>query len=131
MKVIPPTASEVIFRQAERMLMTNPLMMSDYWTTLFNTFKGIIDEDDEKILDRAIIEIERWISDDFNPMTLPEAEVLMFQNMDLYSGFEVNGQMITQQEINQRLQQVKTWLQQLLYGKYMPQIRFTQAIKIG
>lgn len=64
-------------------------------------------------------------------MTLPEAEVLMFQNMDLYSGFEVNGQMITQQEINQRLQQVKTWLQQLLYGKYMPQIRFTQAIKIG
>lgn len=59
MKVIPPTASEVIFRQAERMLMTNPLMMSDYWTTLFNTFKGIIDEDDEKILDRAIIEIER------------------------------------------------------------------------
>ena len=105
--------------------------MSDYWTALFNTFKGLLMEDDTKILDTAIKEIEEWLSDEFNPMTLDEAEVLMFQNMDLYSGFEVEGQMITQQEINQKLQAVKTWLQQLLYGKYMPNIRFTVPLKIG
>lgn len=110
--------------------MINPLMMSDYWTALFNTFKGLLEEEDIKIIDTATKEIEVWMSDEFNPMTLAEAEVLMFQNMDLYSGFEVNGQMITQQEINQKLQTIKTWLQQILYGKYMPHIRFTQTMRI-
>ena len=131
MKVVPPTNAEIIFHQAERMLMINPLMMSDYWSALFNTFRGMIDEEDLNILNKSVADIEEWLSDDFNPMTLDEAEVLMFQNMDLYSGFEVNGEMITQQHINQKLQAIKNWLQQLLYGKYMPNIRFTQQIKIG
>lgn len=130
MKVINPTMQEVVYRQIDKIIFTNPLMMNDYWTTLFNTARGLLDEKDIKMLDMAIMQLEQWLSDDFNTMTLEEAEVLMFQNMDLKSGFEVNGEMITQQEILRRLQQIKNWLQRVLYSKYLPQIRFTQRVPL-
>jgi hypothetical protein len=62
-------------------------------------------------------------------MTLSEIETRMFQNLDLLSGFEVNGNIITQMEINERLEVIKDWLQQLLYH-YLDDIRLTKVIDV-
>lgn len=132
MKVIAPTTGEIIYKQCYRMLSINPLMMNDYWTQLFSSFKSLIsffgDEDNLAELDNKIKYIEQWISDDYNPMSIAEAEVRMFQNMDLLSGFEVNGNLITQMEINHRLNDIKAWLTELLY-EYLPHIRFTAQFR--
>lgn len=110
----------------------NPLMLNDYWTQLFSSFKSMMSLFDDKEnmaeLDKRIKEIEEWLSDEYNPLTLSEAEVRMFQNMDLLSGFEVNGKLVTQMEINDKLGQIKRWLTELLY-EYLPYIRFTQQMR--
>lgn len=129
MKVIPPTGLEIAWKQCKQMLMLNPLAMPSYYTALFSSFRALLDEEHIKELDKKIKEVEVWLSDDLNPMTLDEAEMRMFQNMDLLSGFEVRGQMITQMEINQRLEEIKTWLTQLLY-MYLPYIRFTTPVRM-
>lgn len=129
MKVIPPTYQEMSFKQCQRLLMLNPLMMSGYYTTLFNTFKSLLLEEDIEQLDAMIKAVEERLSDDYNKLTLQEAELRMFNNMDLLSGFEVNGRMVTQMEINQWLEEIKSWLTQRLYA-YLPHIRFTTPIKI-
>jgi len=103
--------------------------MPSYYGTLFASFRALLDTQHIEQLDAQIKEVEKWLSDDLNKMTLDEVEMRMFQNMDLLSGFEVNGQMITQMEINQKLEEIKTWLTQLLYV-YLPYIRFTQAVKM-
>lgn len=125
--------TEVMFRQCEKILYTNYLMIPDYYTQLFSSFKSLMvmfgDSENIGVLTKAIKDIEGWLSDEYNPMTLAEAETRMFQNMDLLSGFEVNGIMITQQEIYTRLNEIKSWLNSLLYD-YMPMIRFTQQIKV-
>ena len=129
MKVIPPTYQEMAFTQCQRLLMLNPLMMSGYWTALFNTFKSLLVDEDVEELEGMIKEIEVWLSDEYNPMTLQEMEIRMFQNMDLLSGFEVNGNIITQMEINEKLEKIKGWLTQKLY-EYLPYIRFTTQIRM-
>lgn len=129
MKVIPPNIHELAFKQCQRLLMMNPLMMSTYYTTLFTTFRSLLTEDDSIVLDYHIKNIEGWLSDDLNKMTLQEAELRMYNNMDLLSGFLVRGSMITQMEIQQKLEEVKTWLTQRLYT-YMYHIRFTQNVTI-
>jgi len=110
----------------------NSLMMNDYWTQLFTSFKSLMrlfgDEENLEELEKRIKDIEDWLSDEYNPMTLQEAEVLMFQNMDLLSGFIVSGQMITQQDINSRLNKIKQYLNELIYD-YLPHIRFTQQMQ--
>ncbi len=121
--------SEIAWKQCKQILMMNSLTMPSYYGTLFASFKALIDKEHIDELDKQIKEIEVWLSDDLNQMTLDEVEMRMFQNMDLLSGFEVKGQMITQMEINQRLEQIKTWLTQLLYI-YLPYIRFTQAVRM-
>ena len=129
MKVIAPTYGEIAFKQCQRMLMLNPLAMSGYYTALFTTFKSLLSEEHIQELDEKIKEIEDWLSDELNPMTLQEAELRMFNNMDLLSGFEVNNVLITQMEINERLEEIKGWLTQLLY-MYLPNIRFTTPLRI-
>jgi hypothetical protein len=62
-------------------------------------------------------------------MTLEEAEMRMFQNMDLLSGFDVNGEFITQMEINKRLEEIKSWLNERFYS-ILPNIRFSSPIRI-
>jgi len=108
--------------------MMNPLAMQGYYSTLFNSFKSLLIPQHKFMLDEMIKEIEDWLSDDYNKMTLQEAEIRMYSNMDLLSGFEVNGKLITQLEINERLEKIKTWLTQRLY-EYMPNIRFTKTIQ--
>jgi len=129
MKVIPPTINEIAWKQCKQMLMLNPLTMPNYYTTLFATFKSLLGDVHQQELDKKIKEIENWLSDDLNKMTLSEVELRMFNNMDLLSGFEVNGKMITQMEINQRLEDIKSWLMQLLY-LYLPYIRFTAPVRM-
>jgi len=129
MKIITPTTDEMIWRSCERMLMLNPLAHQTYYSTLFNMFRGLLAPQHIQELNARVKEIEIWLSDDFNKMTLHEAEVRMFQNMDLLSGFEVNGQLISQMEINTRLEEIKNWLQGLLYA-YMEHIRFTVALRV-
>jgi len=133
MKVIPPNSSELAFRQIERILNLNPLAMSQYYSTLFTAFKNLMlmmnDEDNFNELDKKMKDVEKWLSDEFNPMTLSEAEMRMWNNMDLLSGFEVNGQMITQMEINQRLEEIKQWLISIHF-EYMRYIRWTAQIKM-
>lgn len=107
----------------------NPLTMPTYYSTLFSTFKSLLVQEHLDELDRKIKEVENWMSDDLNPMTLNEAEIRMWQNMDLYSGFERGGEMITQMDINAKLEEIKSWLEQLFW-MYFPHIRFTVPIKI-
>jgi len=132
MRVIPPTNGEIIWKSCFRLLSMNSLMMNDYWTQLFTSFKSLMrlfgDEENLEELEKRIKDIEDWLSDEYNPMTLQEAEVLMFQNMDLLSGFIVSGQMITQQDINSRLNEIKQYLNELIYD-YLPHIRFTQQMQ--
>lgn len=87
------------------------------------------DEENFKELERKIKEIEIWLSDEFNPITLEEAEQRMWSNMDLLSGFQVNGVLITQMEINTKLEEIKQWLNQLSY-EYMAYIRWTIALRM-
>ena len=129
MKVILPTYEEISFKQCQRLLMLNPLMMSGYYTALFNTFKSLLGDNDIEQLDEMIREVELKLTDEYNTMTLSEAELRMFNNMDLLSGFEVNGVMVTQMEINQWLEEIKSWLTQRLYA-YLPHIRFTTPIRM-
>jgi hypothetical protein len=111
------------------MLQINPLVYPQYYTTLFNTFKGLLSEQEIAILDEQIKLFEEWLSDDLNPLTLQEAEMRMYQNNDLLSGFEVRGTFITQMEINQKLEQIRQWLIRVFYMKARD-IRFTQQIPI-
>lgn len=127
MKVVPATNSEMSFRYCRELLMLNPLAMPSYYTSLFSAFKSLLDPEHIAELNAKIKAIEEWLSDEYNPMTLSEAETRMFQNMDLLSGFQVNGVLITQIDINQKLEEIKSWLTQLLY-EYMNYIRFTQQI---
>ena len=129
MKVIVPTVGELIWRQCEKMLMLNPLAHQTYYSTLFNMFRGLLAEEHVQELNAMVKEIEDWMSDDFNNMTLQEMEILMFQNLDWNSGFEVNGVFITQKEINTRLEKIKDYLQQQLYV-YIEYIRFTQQLSV-
>lgn len=133
MKVVPPLPEEIMFRQCQRLLMLNPLMMNTYYTQLFQSFAGFFqmmgDEEGHKIIQVQIKEVEGWLSDDLNKITLHEAELRMFNNLDLLSGFEVNGVLITQMQIQDRLEEIKSFLNQRLY-QLMPHIRFTQPIRI-
>lgn len=129
MRVIVPTVGELIWRQCEKMLMLNPLAHQTYYSTLFNMFRGLLAEEHVQELNAMVKEIEDWMSDDFNNMTLQEMEILMFQNLDWNSGFEVNGVFITQKEINTRLEKIKDYLQQQLYV-YIEYIRFTQQLSV-
>jgi hypothetical protein len=132
MKVIPPSSAEISWRQTSRFIMMNPLMMSQYYTNLFTAFKSLMmimgDEDNFKQLEKMVKDVENWISDDLNPLTLAEAELRMWNNMDLLSGFEVNGQMITQMEINSKLEKIKQFLIQLHF-EYSRFIRWTIALR--
>jgi hypothetical protein len=87
------------------------------------------DEDNYKQLVAKIKEIEEWLSDEYNPLTLGEAEHRMWNNMDLLSGFEVNGQMRTQMDINSRLEEIKQWLTSLSF-EYMTYIRWTIPLRM-
>jgi len=129
--IIPPTTGEILFKQCNKLLMMNPLMMSNYWTTLFLSFRqflSMFDEEEVNELDKKIKEVEAFLSDKLNPMTLSEAEMRMFNNMDLLSGFLVNGVIVTQYEINQKLEKIKVWLTGLLYS-YTQHVRFTTSIR--
>lgn len=132
MKVIPPTNGEIVYKQCYRILLMNPLMMNDYFSQLFSSFKSMMtlfdDQYNLKELEARIKDIEDWLSDEYNPLTLSEVETRMFQNFDLLSGFEVNGVLITQMDINDRLNKIKSWLTELLY-EYLPHIRFTQVMR--
>ena len=129
MKVIHPTFQELAYRNCQRLLMFNPLMMSGYYGALFGSFKALLVQQDIELLDQMIKSVEERLSDEFNVMELSEIEMRMFNNMDLLSGFEVNGVMITQMEINQLLEEIKSWLNQKLY-EYLPHIRFTTQIQM-
>ena len=130
---LPVTSGEMIWRNANRLVSMNPLMMNSYYTTLFQVFRNMfmLFGDDENLtkMEKMIGEIEILLSDDLNPMTLNEAELRMFNNMDLLSGFEVNGRIVTQMEINERLEKVKTWLVGILYA-YLPEVRFTTTFRV-
>jgi ABC-type lipoprotein export system ATPase subunit len=110
--------------QAQRIIMLNQLAIPNYYTTLFNVFRGLLDETDSLELEYKIKDIEGWLSDDMNQLKLQEIEIRMFQNMDLLSGFVVRGEFITQFEINQKLEAIKQWLIMMLY-QYLQYIRFT------
>ena len=129
MKIISPSYSEIAWLNASRIMSLNPLALSGYFNQLFLSMRPLLDEDENAELDMRIKQIEVWLSDKYNSMKLYEIEMRMFQNMDLYSGFEVNGVMITQMEINEKLESIKQWLQELLYDK-MRYIRFSQSLKI-
>ena len=60
--------------------MLNPLAHQTYYSTLFNMFRGLLAEEHVQELNAMVKEIEDWMSDDFNNMTLQEMEILMFQN---------------------------------------------------
>jgi len=109
--------------------MMNPLTMNSYYTTLFSAFKSLLTDEDNAQLDEMVAEIERWLSDDLNKMKLFEIEMRMFNNLDLLSGFQVSGVLITQMEINERLEEIKMWLTQKLY-EYLPYIRFTSQVML-
>lgn len=129
MKVIAPTYQEIAFRQAQRLLMLNPLVLPTYYSTLFATFKSLLTPEDSAKLEYMINDIEGWLSDELNKIQLQEVEQRMYNNMDLLSGFEVRGEFITQMMINDRLEKIKQWLTERLYV-YLPNIRFTAQIRI-
>lgn len=129
MRVIVPTVSEMIWRSCEKMLMLNPLAHQTYYSTMFGMFRGLMGDEHVAELNARVKAIEDWMSDDFNKMTLSEMEIRMFQNLDWLSGFEVNGEFISQREINTKLEEIKDWLQQMLYA-YMPHIRFTVPLRV-
>ena len=108
--------------------MMNALAMPQYYTNLFNSFRSLMymmgDEENFKELNKRIADVEAWISDDYNKITLQEAELRMWNNMDLLSGFQVNGVLITQMEINFRLEEIKQWLLSLSF-EYMQYVRWT------
>lgn len=127
--IIPPTWQEISFRQCQRLLMVNPLAMNTYYTTLFNAFHSLLQDEDNQQLDEMIKHVEEWLSDDLNQMKLFEIEMRMYNNMDLLSGFQVNNVLITQMEINEKLEEIKGWLTQKLY-EYLPYIRFTSQVDL-
>lgn len=129
MNIIAPNFREIAYKQCLELIRTNPLVMANYYTQLITTFRSLLNDEDEARMLHILKEIEDWLSDDLNKITLQEAEYLMYNNNDLKSGFEVNGKMITQLEINQRLQELKNWLMYKLY-EYLPSIRFTQQVQI-
>ena len=129
LEVVSPTQGEMIWNNANRLIMLNPLMMPAYYSTLFMVFRNLLNEEDFAELNAKVKAIEDWISDDLNPLTLHEAEIRMYNNMDLLSGFEVRGQLITQYDINARLEQIKQYLIQKLY-EYQAYVRFTQIIRM-
>ena len=86
------------------------------------------DEESFRELEKRVKQIDEWISDDLNPLTLQEAELRMWNNMDLLSGFEVRGEMITQMEINAKLDEIKQFLIQLHFS-YSRYIRWTIPIR--
>ena len=117
------------WRNAYGLAMLNPLAHPTYYTTLFETFKALLNEEHTEELNKQIKQVEEMLSDDFNKITLHEAELRMYQNMDLLSGFEVNGVLITQLEIQNKLEEIKKWLLSLLFA-YMPYVRYTQPLKL-
>lgn len=129
MRVIAPNNNEIAFKNCLELLKLNPLMSPIYYSTLFLSFESLLVEEDIYRLRSMKEDIENWLCDDYNKITLNEVEIRMYNNMDLNSGFEVNGVMITQLEINQRLSEVKNWLTQKLY-QYMGFIRFTAPLNI-
>ncbi len=129
MKVPIPTNEEIAFKQCLEMLRINPLMMATYYSTLILTFKSLLIVEDVLRVDHMVNDIELWLSDDLNKLSLKEIEMRMYNNMDLYSYFLVDGEPITQEMINDRLQDVKQWLTQRLY-MYLRHIRFTTPIQV-
>ena len=129
MKVIAPTFSEIAFRQCSRLLMMNPLVIPTYYSTLFATFKSLLTEEHALVLQYQIDDVEGWLSDDLNKMNLQEAELRMYNNLDLLSGFQVRGEFLTQMMINEKLEKIKGWLTSLLY-QYLKEIRFTTPIRM-
>lgn len=131
MTTIPvPTNEEVAFRQCIEILKINPLAMSTYYSTLFATFKALLNNEDILRLTFWVDCFEDWLSDDLNDLRLHEIELRMYNNMDLNSGFLVNGVLITQLDIIKRLEDIKLWLTGRLYV-YMGHIRFTSRLDIN
>ena len=128
--IINPTQKEVAYREILRSFHTNPLAEQTHYTTLFDACKMLLDEEDIARLDYAVFCIEQWLSDDLNKIALDEAELYMFQNLDLYSGFQVNGIIITQQIIIKRLSDIKRWLYQTIQFDYFPRVRLTQSLPL-
>jgi hypothetical protein len=129
MKVLSPTWGEIAYRQCMTMLGGNYLSIPQYYSQLFQTFRMLLVPEDQEKLNQMIKDVEDWLSDKYNPLTLQEAEIRMWNNMDLNSGFQVNGVLITQNEIYQRLDIIKNWLRGMI-GEYLPYIRFTQQLRV-
>lgn len=129
MNILVPNSEEIAFKQCLEFIKLNPLTSSTYYSQLFITFKSLLDIDDSQRLDNMIKDIETWLSDTLNEISLQEAETRMYANMDLLAGFEVNGVIITQSEILSRLEQIRMWLTQKLY-EYLRYIRFTSTPQI-
>lgn len=121
---------EVIWRQCERLTLGSYLTNQTFYNTMFTAFKSLLIQEHALMLDYFLYDIQGWLSDDMNQLTLQEAEIRMFSNMDLTSGFEVRGEMITQMMIYERFEKIKGWLQELLYGFYMPNTRFTMPLQM-
>lgn len=129
MKVITPLHQEIAFRNCHDLLKTNPLALQNYYSTLFITFKALLTVEDIFRLNKMIKDLEDYISDDLNPLTLREAEVRMYNSNDLLAGFMVRGIIITQLDIQEKLEDIKLWLTEKLF-EYMPNIRFTMPIQV-
>lgn len=87
------------------------------------------DRENYTILTHKIQAVEQWLSDEYNQLSLRECEMRMWNNMDLLSGFLVNGVLITQMEINEKLENIKQWLFDI-YFQYMQYIRFTIQVQV-
>lgn len=127
MKVLAPSGTEIAYKQCMELVKMNALMIPQYYTMLFLSFESLLVDEDIYRLRLMKKDIEDWLSDDINKLSLNEIEIRMYNNMDLNSGFQVNGIMITQMQINERLNQVKNWCTQKLY-QYLRYIRFTAPI---
>lgn len=127
MRIVVPTYKEIAFNSCYDLLKTNPLIIPTYYSTLFITFQSLLNMEDVMRLQKMIMDFEESMTDDLNRLTLQEMEIRMYNNMDLNSGFQVNGVLVSQMEINNKLNEIKIWLTQKLF-EYMKRIRFTTTV---
>lgn len=137
--LIYPSHLEISYKYCFNLLNIGDMVMPHYWSNLFLALRSILNDDQMTELKKMVTDVTFMCGTKTNKkevngeiqveviplMSLYEIETYLFNSWNLKSYFLVNGQKISQFEIEKKLFDIKQWCYYRLF-EIQSQILFTK-----
>lgn len=118
--VLRPTQKEMAYKYVFGLLNMGDMTLPHYWSNLFIAMQHLLSEEDMTELKHKIADVERMCGSKIErkrngskkilpQMSLYEIEIYLFNSFNLKSYFLVDGEKVTQFEIERKLFEIKEW----------------------